>query len=271
MFLKKIHNYTTGGGMNNKSFDSHRIAEGYAKRPWLHKGVIDRFRKDCDLPEDYMFSNGLDVGCGAGLSTKALKTICRHVTGTDIAESMVEVCNELYGSDEAYSFYTAGAEDTLIPDEKYDVVSAAGMVNWVDEKKFMENLIEVTKDECFIIIYDFWITDKMKNVPEYTRWYQDEYLKRFPKPPRKENIWTDADLINGLKMYKQINYELIYSFSLDDFIDFMMIQSNVNAKIESGEMVELQVRRWMKDTLSPIFKDKEQELIFDGYTWYIKR
>lgn len=53
--------------MNNKSFDSHRIAEGYAKRPWLHKGIIERFRKDCDLPEDYMFSNGLDVGCGAGL------------------------------------------------------------------------------------------------------------------------------------------------------------------------------------------------------------
>ncbi|MBR4356818.1 MAG: hypothetical protein IKQ00_02740 [Butyrivibrio sp.] len=72
-------------------------------------------------------------------------------------------------------------------------------------------------------------------------------------------------------MYKQINYELIHSFSLDDFIDFMMIQSNVNAKIESGEMVELQVRSWMNDTLSPIFKDREQELVFDGYTWYIKR
>lgn len=84
-------------------------------------------------------------------------------------------------------------------------------------------------------------------------------------------IWTDADLINGLKMYKQINYELIHSFTMDEFLDFIMIQTNVNAKIESGEMAELQVRRWMKDTLSPIFEDKEQELIFDGYTWYIKR
>ncbi len=61
--------------MNSKSFDSHRIAEGYAKRPWLHKEVIDRFRRDCDLADDYMFNSGLDVGCGAGLSTKALKTI----------------------------------------------------------------------------------------------------------------------------------------------------------------------------------------------------
>ena len=77
--------------------------------------------------------------------------------------------------------------------------------------------------------------------------------------------------MNQLKMYNQINYELIHSFTMDEFIDFIMIQTNVNAKIESGEMAELQVRRWMKDTLSPIFKDKEQELIFAGYTWYIKR
>ncbi len=28
--------------MNNKSFDSKRIALGYAKRPWLHKSVIEQ-------------------------------------------------------------------------------------------------------------------------------------------------------------------------------------------------------------------------------------
>ena len=28
--------------MNNKSFDSKRIARGYAKRPWLHKSVIEK-------------------------------------------------------------------------------------------------------------------------------------------------------------------------------------------------------------------------------------
>ena len=180
--------------MNDKSFDSRRIAEGYAKRPWLHKRVIDRVRRDCGLPDDHMFSSGLDVGCGAGLSTKALKTICKHVTGTDIAGSMVDVCKEIYGSDEDYSFYTARAEETLIPDKKYDVVSAAGMINWVDEKRFMDNLLKVTTEDCYIIIYDFWITDKMIGISEYSDWYQEKYLKRFPKPPRKEDVWSDADL-----------------------------------------------------------------------------
>ena len=68
--------------MNNKSFDAQRIAEGYAKRPWLHKGVMKQIQNDCNIER---LENGLDVGCGAGLSTKALKLICDHVTGTDIS------------------------------------------------------------------------------------------------------------------------------------------------------------------------------------------
>ncbi|SFU99260.1 hypothetical protein [Butyrivibrio sp. INlla21] len=57
--------------MDNKAFDSRRIAEGYAKRPWLHKSVMDMLWKDLGLADDHRFKNGLDVGCGAGLSTMA--------------------------------------------------------------------------------------------------------------------------------------------------------------------------------------------------------
>lgn len=54
--------------MNSKAFDSRRIAEGYAKRPWLHKSVMDMLRKDLGIADDHRFKNGLDVGCGAGAS-----------------------------------------------------------------------------------------------------------------------------------------------------------------------------------------------------------
>lgn len=69
--------------MNNQSFDTKRIAEGYAKdRPYLHPQVMDTIRKDLSLTES--FQHGLDLGCGSGLSTKALKALCEKVTGTDI-------------------------------------------------------------------------------------------------------------------------------------------------------------------------------------------
>lgn len=255
--------------MNNKSFDSKRIALGYAKRPWLHKSVIEQLKRDCDLAEDHRFRNGLDVGCGAGLSAKALKLICNKVTGTDIADSMVEVCKELYGEDEGFSFYVAKAEETRVPDEKYDIVTAAGCINWVDEKKYMANMAEVMADDGLIVIYDFGITDKMMGNADYTKWYQEEYLRRFPKPPRKENKWTQDDLIKGFTMKRQTDYEMEYVFDLEKFVDFMMIQSNVNAQIASGNITADEVRAWMLESLTPVFEDKEKTLIFYGYSWYI--
>ena len=78
--------------MNNKLFNYKRIAEGYKTRPFLHKQVIEQLQRDMNLTH---FQNGLDVGCGAGLSTKALKLICDKVTGTDISEEMVSVAREI--------------------------------------------------------------------------------------------------------------------------------------------------------------------------------
>ncbi len=257
--------------MDNKSFDSKRIAMGYAKRPWLHKSVIERLREDLALSENYKFQNGLDVGCGAGLSTKALRLISDKVTGTDIADAMVMACKELYGYDSAFSFYVAKAEETKTPEQNYDIVTAAGCINWVDEKKFMENMKNVAFENAVIVIYDFGITDKMEENSDYTTWYQNEYLKRFPKPPRKENKWTQDDLIDGFIMEKQTEYEMTYGFTLDDFVDFMMIQSNVNAKVESGEISEEYAKKWMKESLSGIFNGEEKQLIFYGYSWYIRK
>ena len=121
--------------MDKITFDEKRIAEGYVNRPWLHKKVIERFVSDCEVTSN--FRNGLDVGCGAGLSTKALHLICDRVTGTDISEQMIQVCKEEYKDNKAYTFYRAKAEKTKEPAEKYDIVTAAGMVNWVDRDLFL--------------------------------------------------------------------------------------------------------------------------------------
>ena len=70
-------------------------------------------------------------------------------------------------------------------------------------------------------------------------------------------------------MEKQTIYEMEYVFNLKDFIDFMMIQSNVNTKIENGTVTEREAREWFVNTLSSIFDDEIRTLIFSGYNWYI--
>ena len=61
-----------------------------------------------------------------------------------------------------------------------------------------------------------------------------------------------------------------YEFDRNAFIKFMMIQSNVNAKIEGEGRGEKQVREWFETTLTPIFGNEKKILIFKGYSWYLQ-
>ena len=72
-------------------------------------------------------------------------------------------------------------------------------------------------------------------------------------------------------MLDQIEYTLSYDFSLNDFINFMMIQSNVNVQIENDILSENEVREWMIKSLRTVWKNETETLIFKAYNWYIKK
>ena len=254
--------------MDKFSFDQKRIAEGYAKdRPFLHPLVFDKLREDLNISD--IFTHGLDVGCGAGLSTKALKQVCKKVTGTDISKEMINVCMVLY-PEEGYEFFCSGAEKVDTPENTFDIVSAAGVINWIDEKAFLSNLQKIMCNNGLLFIYDFWITDRMSSNEKYTDWYQNFYLKEFPKPPRKEYRWTQEMMPEFVTIMKQTDVELFYEFDLDSFIRFMMIQSNVNVQIEQGIRTEDDVRKWFYETLMPLWGEGTQTLMFEGYNWYLR-
>ena len=219
--------------MESKSFDYERIARGYANdRPFLHGQVIDLIKKDLRINEN--FRNGLDIGCGAGLSTKALRLLCDRVTGVDISGEMIAAAKALY-QDDAYTFFQSSAEDIKASARSFDVATAAGVVNWVDEKRFLTNLGPLMQENGLFIVYDFWITDRMKGNDAYTGWWHERYLKEFPRPPRKEKAWTrEMALPYGFVLKTRRDYRLEYDFDREAFIRFMMIQSNVNVQIEEG-------------------------------------
>ncbi len=249
--------------MDNRSFDCGRIAQGYLRdRPWLHPQVLQMVRDELRLAEK--LEAGLDIGCGAGLSAKALKELCGHVTGVDISPAMIEVCRSMYG--DGYDFFVSKAEEVR-SEKKFDMVTAAGVVNWVEEAAFLENLKSLLRENGILCVYDFWITDEMEGNPAFTVWWNREYLPRFPKPWRKEYVWGESQACRDYTVVKQHSYRLFHTFDLEAFVRFMMIQSNVNAKIESGEMRAGSVRRWMEESLQSIFDGQQRTLVFAGYVW----
>ena len=122
-----------------------------------------------------------------------------------------------------------------------------------------------------LIIYDFWISDKMLENNAYTEWFHNRYLTNFPKPPRNEDIWHPSDMPEEFTIKKQVTYQIPYKFALDSFIRFMMTQSNVNLQIQNHQKTESEIYNLMEQTLSPIFHGCNQTLIFNAYSWYIER
>ena len=73
-------------------FSFQRVAEGYANhRPFYHPLVMEKIRQHINLKGKC--NNALDIGCGTGLSTIALKELADNVTGIDSSEEMIAMAN----------------------------------------------------------------------------------------------------------------------------------------------------------------------------------
>lgn len=193
------------------------------------------------------------------------------MTGTDISGEMISVAGEIC-NDNNMHFFICGAENVPIPENPYDIVTAAGMVQWVDVKKFLKCMDKIMCMNGILLIYDFGITDQKTDDCGYHDWWHNQYLVKFPRPYRNETVWKQEDVNEyGFQIRKQVTYEMKYEFQLDEFIRFMMIQSNVNTKIETGRITIEEASQWFYSTLQPIFMQEKRTLIFNGYSWYIER
>lgn len=257
--------------MDGHFFDDRRIAKGYAEdRPFLHAQVMDMIKKEGICSGT--FPNGLDVGCGAGLSTRALKSLCSAVTGIDSSGEMVEEAKRLY-TEPGYAFKKGSGEDMPFPDASMDIISGAGMINWTDKNAFLESAGRVLKRGGVLLLYDFWITGRMTGNDAYTHWWHAGYRGNFPAAAgKKTDWWGDADVSPyGFRTVKQTSFCLEHGFTKEEFIRFMLLQSDVNAQMGREGKTRSEVENWFTDTLTPVFQKEREAGVFDGYYWLFEK
>jgi SAM-dependent methyltransferase len=250
-------------------FAFKRVAEGYSKyRPYFHPLIMKKIR-DCTGLEG-KFENALDVGCGTGLSTLALQEIAEHVSGTDNSYEMITVAQ--VQNEAMISYFHAPAEHLPFKDQSFDILTVCGAINWIDRSQFFPEANRVLEENGWVIIYDNFITEQMHDNTAYTRWYQEQYLTRYPKPPRDESPLTRSECdLHGFHIVNEEPYTNDIVFSLTEYIDFIMTQSNVIVAIDTGKEDAAGVKTWMHATLGPLFPAKKGSFIFRGHIWYLQR
>lgn len=92
----------------------------------------------------------LDIACGTGQWLLACQEFGARVSGIDISEKAIEICNENIRSGECYC---SPAESLPFDDDRFDIVSCLGSLeHFIDPHEALKEMIRVAKSDAIFIL-----------------------------------------------------------------------------------------------------------------------
>jgi SAM-dependent methyltransferase len=245
-------------------YDSERLAAAYAfDRPPIHGQILRPARLDRQA------SHALDVGCGAGLSTAALAPLTRRVTGLEPVAAMLAHRRAVAPH---AGFVIGRAERLPFAAGSFDLVAAAGSLNYTDLSLALTEIARVLTEDGLFLLYDFSTGRRSVTGDELSEWF-DSYEQRFPYPPG----WQAFDVRElpptryGLRLLDYADVEVRQPMSLDAYLRYMLSEVNVDSAIAGGACTAQAARDWCETTLRPVFPDGQQTVVVPGYVATLTR
>jgi ubiquinone/menaquinone biosynthesis C-methylase UbiE len=128
-------------------YDSERLAAAYAfDRPPVHGQILRSARLSRQA------GRALDVGCGAGLSTAALIPLARQVIGLEPVPAMLAHRKAVAPH---ARFAVGQAERLPFPARSFDLVAAAGSLNYAHLPSALVEVARVLTRDGTFLLYDF--------------------------------------------------------------------------------------------------------------------
>jgi len=243
-------------------------AERYAQnRPYFHPLVIEKIKQYLDIKMPV--KHALDVACGTGQSTVALKAISDSVIGIDVSDEMLGLATQQPGIE----YRNASAEDlSMFEDGAFDLITTSMAFHWFDQKPFLSEAHRILRTAGWLIPYNHGFYGQMKENESFEQWSSQGYRKRYPAPPRN-SISVTAELANdfGFSSFHIERFQNEVRFTADELSAYLTTQSNVIAAVEQGNETIEDVYLWLISQTKPFFSSIRATFIFGGSIWYLQK
>ena len=243
-------------------FGTEEMAAGYATcRPAVHPQVMERVCRQMGRTE--RFAVALDVGCGAGVSTKALAGLAGRSVGLEPMESMLHRASAIA----PFARFAAGrAEAIPLRDHSVDLITAAGSLNYVDLDLFFPEAARVLTQEGVLVIYDFSPGRSFRDATTLDGWFVD-FCRRYPAPEHEARYLSPEILgriCSGFAVRGSEQFEIGLAMAPSFYVDYMMTETNVATAVRSGRS-RSEIQSWCSESLASIWSGTEREVVFRGY------
>jgi SAM-dependent methyltransferase len=246
-------------------YNSARLAEGYAfSRPPVHPFVIERVVAHRTLPARSI-ARALDVGCGAGRSTAALTGCARMTVGIEPAAAMLVPRRAVAPG---ASFVVGHAEALPFANASFELVTAAGSLNYTDRGRALPEIARVLAPGGVLAIYDFSSGRRCHAAAALATWFA-EFEQRYPYPP---GYALDVEALDyaqaGLRLAAHEPFEAAVPLTLDAYLAYVLSEANVERAITAGA-AEYEIAAWCSERLAPLFGSSALTVLFSGYVAYV--
>ncbi len=251
-------------------FNPKTAAERYSKgRPDFHSNTI-KYIKDY-LQLDKKLNDALDIACGTGLSTKALLEVATNVYGTDNSQEMLNLA-PLSGQ---IQYSVASAEQQPFEDSSFDLITVSSGVHWFDIDKFLIEANRLLRNRSWLVLYENYFISEMVGNDNFTNWFPDVYLEKYPSPPRNNTyLWTNEILApKNFNLITEKKFKNAIAFNKKQLALYFTTQSNIIAAVENGVTTYEEAENWLHRELASFFEDDDttQTINYGNWIKFIQR
>jgi ubiquinone/menaquinone biosynthesis C-methylase UbiE len=242
-------------------------AKRYANgRPFFHPLAVEKIKEVCC--ENGRIDFALDVGCGTGQSTHALLEVAEEIVGLDSSAEMLSHAIQ----HERIRFVEGEAEQMPFADATFGLMTVALAFHWFDQHKFLLEAQRLLRPKGWLIIYNDVFPGKMKGNDDCEKWYREEYLARYPSPPRNIRQLPEIDASKyELAPYDFYEFQHEVEFSTEQFIGYLVTQTNMISAVETGKENLQLVTNWLLDSVRPMFSSQKEKFSFFCQMQFFKR
>jgi SAM-dependent methyltransferase len=253
-----------GGSINY--FDEQTVARLYDRnRPYFHPLVVQQIRNF--LKVESRVPRALDIGCGTGQSTIALRDMAHEIIGVDNSHEMLRLAKHYAG----IRYVQAAAEGLPFHNGSFDLITVGLAFHWFDRARFLSEMHRLLRPAGWLIIYNNGFSGRMKGNPAFEVWHRDTYLRRYPTPPRNDQQLSDLDAeTHGYHFVNRTTYSNDVEFTREGLVGYLLTQSNVIAALAQRTESEAEIRCWLADSLKSLFVSPIGKFEFGGYIWYLQ-